>query len=122
MEFTRTLTALALVMGLGSSPLLAQEESSLDADQDETITEEEWTNYGDESFGQADADQSGGVDQEEYDTWAENEGIEDENGGLFDDMDADDNDEVSEDEWFSEERFAEYDEDQSGSVEDDEWF
>lgn len=122
MEFTRTLTALALVMGLGASPLLAQEEAALDADQDEAITEEERTTYGDESFTGADADESGGIDQEEYDTWAENEGIEDETDDLYGNMDADDDDEVSEDEWFGEESFAQYDEDQSGAVEDDEWF
>ena len=66
----RTLTAIALVMGLGAAPALAQEEAALDADENNEITEEEWGAYGDETFGEADADQGGYVDEEEYNTWA----------------------------------------------------
>ncbi len=122
MKLTRTLTALALVMGLGAAPALAQEEAALDANEDNEITEEEWTTYGDESFGEADADQSGFVDEEEYGTRSEAAGIGDDEGELFGQMDADDDEQVGEDEWFGEETFAERDEDESGAVEDDEWF
>lgn len=122
MKFTRTLTALVLVMGLGAVPALAQEEASLDADEDGSITEDEWTSYGDESFAGADADQSGFVEEEEYSTWAEGEGVSDEEGELYGEMDADEDEQASEDEWFSEESFAERDQDESGAVEDDEWF
>ena len=117
----RTLTAIALVMGLGAaSPALAQEEAALDADENGEITEEEWGAYG-ESFGEYDADQSGFIDEEEYGTWAEAEGVEDEEGELFGAC-AGDDEQIAEDEWFGDETFGEYDEDESGAIEDDEWF
>ena len=122
MTFTRTLTAIALVMGLGAAPALAQ-EVGLDADEDSLVTEEEYGAYGEGTFGEYDADQSGFVDEEEYGAFNEAEGFGDEEGELFGQMDADEDEQVGEDEWFGEESFAERDEDESGAVEeDDEWF
>ncbi len=126
MKFTRTLTALALVMGLGAAPALAQEEAALDADEDGEITEEEWTTFGDESFADADADQGGYVDEEEYNTWATSNfggepGGGDDDGALFGLFDTNDDVQVDEDEWFGEDAYGELDDDDSGALDEDEF-
>ena len=127
MKLTRTLTALALVMGLGAAPALAQEEeAALDADENNEITEEEWTSFGDESFSEVDADASGSIDEEEYTTWATTNwggepGGGDDDGPLWGVLDVNDDVQVTEDEWFGEDAYGELDDDESGVLEDDEF-
>ncbi len=121
----RTLTAIALAMGL-AAPALAESEYTLDANEDDEITQEEWTGYG-ESFADYDADQSGYIDQDEYETWYGEQGFGGEPGGGDDDgplfglLDVNDDKQVTEDEWFTEESFGALDDDGSGVLEDDEF-
>ena len=121
----RTLTAIALVMGLGAAPALAQ-EAALDADEDNEITEDEWSTYGEESFAEADADQGGYVDEEEYNTWATSNfggepGGGDDDGPLWGLLDTNDDAQVAEDEWFSDDVYGELDDDDSGGLGEDEF-
>ncbi len=126
MKVTRSLTALALVMGLGAAPALAQEEAALDADENNEITQEEWGAYGDQTFGEADADQGGYVDEEEYTTWATSNfggepGGGDDDGALFGLFDTNDDVQVDEDEWFGDDAYGELDDDESGVLDEDEF-
>ncbi len=120
----RTLTALALVMGLGAAPALAQ-EYTFDGDRNGEVTEEEWTAYGEESFAGADADQSGFVDEDEFNRFAESNfggtaGGGDDDGPLFGLLDTNDDVQADEDEWFGNESFVELDDDESGVLEENE--
>ena len=121
----RTLTAIALAMGL-AAPALAESEYTLDANEDNEITQEEWTGYG-ESFADYDADDSGSIDRDEYETWYGEQGFGGEPGGGDDDgplwgiLDTTDDDQVAEDEWFSDEGFSELDDDESGALDEEEF-
>ena len=121
----RTLTAIALAMGL-VAPALAESEYTLDADENDEITQEEWTGYN-ESFADYDADDSGFIDQDEYQTWSDEQGFGGEPGGGDDDgplwgiLDTTDDNQVGDDEWFSDEGFSELDDDESGALDEDEF-
>ena len=126
MAFSRTLTALAIVLGLGATPALAQEQAALDSDQNNQISEDEWTAFGDESFDEVDADDSGAIDENEFNDYSETNwggapGGGDDDGPLWGLLDVNDDAEVTEDEWFSEDTFAELDDDESGALDDDEF-
>ena len=125
MKVTRTLTAIALALGLGAAPALAQEGAALDADENNEITQEEWSTYGDETFGEADADQGGYVDEEEYNTWATSNfgepGGGDDDGALFGLFDTNDDVQVDEDEWFGDDAYGELDDDESGALDENEF-
>lgn len=123
---TRTLTALALVMGLGIAPAMAQDEAALDADQNAEIGEDEWSTYGDETFGEADADASGYVDENEYNdyaqtNWGGEPGGGDDDGPLWGMFDVNDDAQVTEDEWFTEDAFSNLDDDESGTLDENEF-
>lgn len=120
-----TLTAIALAMGL-AAPALAESEYTLDADENDEITQEEWTGYS-ESFADYDADDSGFIDQDEYEAWSDEQGFGGEPGGGDDDgplwgiLDTTDDNQVGDDEWFSDEGFSELDDDESGALDEDEF-
>jgi predicted transcriptional regulator len=125
MKITRTLTAIALALGL-AAPALAQGEYKLDADENNEITQEEWGAYGDQTFGEADADQGGYVDEEEYTTWATSNfggepGGGDDDGPLWGLLDTNDDAQVDEEEWFSDDVYGELDDDDSGGLGEDEF-
>ena len=116
---TRTLTALALVMGLGMAPALAQDEVALDTDQNDEVSGEEWSVFGDNTFGDADADDSGYLDENEYNdyaqtNWGGEPGGGDDDGPLWGLFDVNDDSQVTEDEWFAEDSFTSLDDDESG--------
>ena len=125
MKITRTLTAIALALGL-AAPALAQGEYKLDANEDKEITREEWGAYGDQTFAEADADQGGYVDEEEYTTWATSNfggepGGGDDDGPLWGLLDTNDDAQVDEEEWFSDDVYGELDDDDSGGLGEDEF-
>ena len=121
----RTLTAIALAIGL-AAPALAESEYTLDADANDEITQEEWTGYS-ESFADYDADDSGFIDQDEYEAWSDEQSFGGEPGGGDDDgplwgiLDTTDDNQVGDDEWFSDEGFSELDDDESGALDEDEF-
>ena len=97
----------------------------LDADEDGVITQEEYGAYG-ESFGEFDADQSGFIDEEEFNTaaqtnWGGEPGGGDDDGPLWGLFDVNDDQQVTEDEWFSDDSFAGLDDDESGDLGEDEF-
>jgi hypothetical protein len=114
----------AAVLALGlAAPALAQEHS-LDANNDSFVEQDEWRNYGESTFGEYDRDQSGILDQGEYE---ESDGFglglaEGDSEGWFGDWDANDDEGVAQDEYFSEESFAGYDANDDDRLGEDEWF
>jgi hypothetical protein len=121
----RTLTAIALAMGL-ATPALAESEYKLDADENNEITQDEWTGYGEETFGEADADASGFLDENEYNDWSESNfggepGGGDDDGPLWGLLDTNDDAQVAEDEWFSDDVYGELDDDDSGGLGEEEF-
>jgi Ca2+-binding EF-hand superfamily protein len=109
-----------------AAPALAESEYTLDADENDEITKEEWAGYS-ESFTDYDADDSGFIDQDEYETWSDEQGFGGTPGGGDDDgpllgiLDTTDDNRVGDDEWFSDEGFSELDDDDSGALEEDEF-
>lgn len=98
----------------------------MDANEDRMLDRDEYAAVGG-SFSDWDRDQSGTIDQDEFtawgqDTWGEDYN-EEQSAGLFEDWDENEDAELTEDEFGSEEAFTEWDEDESGALEEDEgWF
>jgi hypothetical protein len=114
--------AALLALGL-SAPALAQ-DYSIDGDNDSFVDHDEWFNYGESTFGEYDRDQSGVLDQNEYE---ESDGFglglaEGDSEGWFGDWDANDDEGITQDEYFGEEGFASYDDDDDDRLGEDEWF
>ena len=90
------------------------------------VTSQDWTSVGADTFNQADADQSGFVTQQELERWAQTNwggtpGGGDDDGPLFGLLDVNDDKQVAQDEWFTQESFGALDDDGSGVLEDDEF-
>lgn len=104
-----------------------QEQAAvLDANEDAQVSQAEWTEYGGQSFEQIDADGSGTIEEAEYNQWASTNwggapGGGDDDGPLFGLLDVNDDVQVDQDEWFSDDAFSALDDDDSGVLEDDEW-
>ena len=124
-----TVTAIALVLGLAapfalSTPVPAQ-EVDLDANEDGMIDGDEWGDYGDE-FDTWDANGDGLIEENEW-----NEGVNtafggapgggDDDGPLFGLLDTTDDNQIGEDEFFSEEGFGELDDNEDGMLDEDEF-
>ena len=105
----------------------AQEQAAvLDANQNAQVTQSEWTQYGEQSFSEIDADASGTIEEAEYNQWATTNwggtpGGGDDDGPLFGLLDVNDDVQIGQDEWFSDDAFGALDDDDSGVLEDDEW-
>ena len=105
----------------------AQEQAAvLDANDDTQISRDEWTQYGGQSFSEIDADGSGTIEEAEYNQWATTNwggtpGGGDDDGPLWGMLDVNDDVQVDQDEWFSDDAFSSLDDDDSGVLEDDEW-
>ncbi|EKV31763.1 hypothetical protein C882_3514 [Caenispirillum salinarum AK4] len=99
---------------------------TLDANEDRMLDRDEYAAVGG-TFGDYDRDQSGTLDEEEFTAWGEetwgDEYNEEQTAGLFEEWDDDADAQLTEDEFGDEEEFIEWDEDQSGALEEDEgWF
>ena len=93
-----TLTAMGLALGI-AGPAFAAEEIGLD----------EWLGY-EANFTQADANGDGMVDQQEFDQWANDvfggaPGGGDDDGPLFGLLDINDDQQLTQDEFFTEGQF-----------------
>lgn len=124
MKGMRTMTAIALALGLAASPAFALVVP--DADGNNQISGDEWSTFGDESFGEVDADQSGYVDEDEFNDWSETNwggipGGGDDDGPLFGLLDVNDDQQVAEDEWFTEDQFATLDDNNDDVLSEEEF-
>ncbi|WP_404383935.1 hypothetical protein [Caenispirillum salinarum] len=99
---------------------------NLDANEDRMLDRDEYAAVGG-TFTNYDRDQSGALDEEEFTAWGEetwgDDYNEEQTAGLFKEWDDDADAQLTEDEFGDEEEFAEWDENQSGALEEDEgWF
>lgn len=109
-----TLTAMGLALGI-AGPAFAAEEIGLD----------EWLGY-EANFTQADANGDGMVDQQEFDQWANDvfggaPGGGDDDGPLFGLLDINDDQQLTQDEFFTEGQFDVLDDNDSAYLEDGEF-
>jgi uncharacterized surface protein with fasciclin (FAS1) repeats/Ca2+-binding EF-hand superfamily protein len=90
------------------------------------IASDDWTSVSTDAFAKADADQNGFLTKQELEQWAQTNwggtpGGGDDDGPLFGLLDVNDDKQVTEDEWFTEESFGALDDDGSGVIENDEF-
>ena len=126
-----TLTAIALALGLVApfatvpSALAQSEEYNLDTNGDGVVDTDEWNAFGD-TFSDFDANGDGMLDESEWETaandaWGGAPGGGDDDGPLFGLLDTTDDNQVGQDEYFSEESFDELDDNENGVLDNDEF-
>lgn len=132
--------AAAIALAIGFTPLAASAQEAenaavngeqnafgvWDENQDGVLEEEEYASAG-ENFGTYDEDDSGFIEEDEYNTWANDtfgEGYDDQQtAALNDEWDDNEDGQLAENEFGSDDEFLEWDENESGALEEDEgWF
>ena len=131
MRTLSTLTAIALALGVAAPfatvpPAHAQSsEYNLDTNGDGVVDTDEWNAFGD-TFNDFDGNGDGMVDESEWesaanDAWGGAPGGGDDDGPLFGLLDTTDDNQVGQDEYFSEESFDELDDNENGVLDNDEF-
>ena len=131
MRTVPALSAIALALGLAAPfasvpPVLAQSsEYNLDTNDDGVIDTDEWNAFGD-NFSQFDANGDGMLDESEWesaanDAWGGAPGGGDDDGPLFGLLDTTDDNQVGQDEYFSEDAFDELDDNENGVLDNAEF-
>lgn len=125
MRMTPTLTAIGLVMSLAVPAIAQQAVANLDKDQNEQITVEEWTAY-EGTFTEANSNQDNHISQDEFKQWAQTTwggtpGGGDDDGPLFGLLDINDDQQITQDEWFTQGQFDVLDDNDSAYLEDGEF-
>jgi hypothetical protein len=125
-----TLAALALALGVAAlfatvPPAQAQSsEYNIDTNDDGVVDTDEWSAFGD-TFSDFDSNGDGMLDESEWESaangaWGGAPGGGDD-GPLFGLLDTTDDNQVGQDEYFSEESFDELDDNENGVLDDDEF-
>jgi Ca2+-binding EF-hand superfamily protein len=122
MKTVSTLTAIGLALGL-AAPLASMptaalaDDTMLDANENAMIDQDEWSAFGD-NFDQLDADADDFISEEEWASADMPTGGDEPVFGIFD---ADEDAQIGEDEFFTDESFGELDQDKDGSLDDEEF-
>ena len=129
MRSMKTLTAIALALGLAVPAALSSyaiaDEVGLDANADGMIEGDEWGDYRNQ-FSAWDANQDSMIDEDEWNEGAQTSfggepGGGDDDGPLFGWLDTTDDNQIGEDEFFSDDSFTGLDDNEDGVLDQDEF-
>lgn len=118
----RAAALVAAAIGL-AWPAVAQ-DYAVDANNDSIVDRNEWTNYGSSTFTEYDRDDSGVLDENEFEE-SDAFGLgmaEGDTDSWFGDWDANNDEGLGNNEYFTESQFDEYDSNRDGNLGEDEWF